>query len=73
MRESTNEESHSCVVRGGDFAGVAANVIGNFSERDSEGLQIGLVNSAGRLNGVQVGLLNNSRAQLSFPILNAGC
>lgn len=73
--------------RSGDFAGIAVNVIGNFSERDSEGLQVGLVNvtdgavnglqiglfnSAGRLNGVQIGLLNNSKAQLFFPILNAG-
>jgi len=73
--------------RSGDFSGVAANLIGNFSDRDAEGLQIGLVNmvegevdglqvglvnKAGRLRGVQIGLVNFNPSGISFPILNCG-
>lgn len=73
--------------KSGDFCGVAANAVGNFSERDSEGLQlgvvnmvegdvrgvqIGLVNKAGRLYGVQLGLVNFNPSGISFPILNFG-
>lgn len=71
----------------GDFRGVAANLIGNFSERDSvglqvglvnltefevDGVQIGLVNKAGHLRGVQIGLVNFNPSGISFPILNCG-
>jgi len=73
--------------RSGDFCGVAANLVGNFSERNAEGLQvglvnmvedevdgvqIGLVNKAGRLRGVQIGLVNFNPSGISFPILNCG-
>ena len=73
--------------KSGDFSGVAANVIGNFSERDAEGLQfgvangaesdvrgvqVGVVNWAGKLCGLQVGLLNINRAGIVFPVLNVG-
>lgn len=73
--------------KSGDFCGVAANVVGNFSERDAEGfqfgvvnmvegdvrgVQIGLVNKAGHLYGVQIGLVNFNPSGISFPILNFG-
>ena len=73
--------------RSGDFVGVAGNLVGNFSERDAEGIQIGAVNGAeadvrgvqigvvnwaDRLCGLQIGLLNINRAGIVFPILNVG-
>lgn len=73
--------------KSGDFSGVAANVIGNFSERDATGLQlgvvnmvegevrgvqIGLVNKAGHLYGLQIGLVNFNPSGITFPILNFG-
>ena len=73
--------------KSGDFSGVAANIVGNFSERDATGLQvglvnmveedvrgvqIGLVNKSGHLYGVQIGLINFNPSGISFPILNFG-
>ena len=73
--------------KSGDFSGVAANIIGNFSERnatglqlgivnmvegDVRGMQIGLVNKSGHLLGVQIGLINFNPSGISFPILNFG-
>jgi len=71
----------------GDFCGVAANLVGNFSERDAvglqcglvnmaedsaKGLQVGLFNQAKRLYGVQVGLINVNACGIVCPILNVG-
>ena len=73
--------------KSGDFSGVAANLIGNFSERNAQGLQlgvvnmvegdvrgvqIGLVNKSGHLYGLQIGLVNFNPSGISFPILNFG-
>lgn len=73
--------------KSGDFSGIAANVVGNFSGRDATGLQvglvnmvegevrgvqIGLVNKSGHLYGVQIGLVNFNPSGISFPILNFG-
>ena len=73
--------------KSGDFSGVAANIVGNFSERDAVGLQvglvnmvegevrgvqIGLVNKSGHLYGLQIGLVNFNPSGISFPILNCG-
>lgn len=69
----------------GDFAGLAANLFGNYVTGDADGVQIGLVNVAGRarglqvglvnhvdrLEGVQVGLLNFATYQWTLPLLNA--
>jgi len=73
--------------KSGDFCGVAANVVGNFSERDADGLQCGLVNIAADsvrglqiglfnrakcLYGVQIGLINVNSCGIVFPIMNVG-
>jgi len=73
--------------KSGDFCGVAANAVGNFSERDATGLQCGLVNlavdsvqgvqiglfnRARRLYGVQIGLINVNSCGIVFPIMNVG-
>lgn len=73
--------------KSGEFAGVAVNVVGNFCERDAEGLQvgvvnmvdgevdgvqIGIVNKASRLRGLQIGLVNFNPSGISFPIVNCG-
>lgn len=68
----------------GDFAGVAANWLGNVVSRDAVGVQVGLVNAGGRarglqiglvnhvdrLDGVQIGLLNFATSQWSIPFVN---
>lgn len=71
----------------GAFGGIAANVAGNFVERDATGIQIGLVNlvegefqgiqigvmnSTRGLKGMQVGLMNFNAAGIFFPLLNFG-
>lgn len=73
--------------KSGETVGVAGNIVGNFCERDADGLlvgvvnmvdgdmngvQIGLVNKASRLRGVQIGLINFNPSGISFPILNCG-
>jgi len=73
--------------KSGEFCGVAANLIGNFSERYADGLQCGLVNVAGssakglqlglfnraqRLYGVQIGLINVNSSGIVFPFVNVG-
>lgn len=69
----------------GSFGGIAGNFLGNAVANDAAGLQVGLVNVAGRtvsgvqigmvnyaerLQGVQLGLLNMARTQWTLPILN---
>jgi len=71
----------------GEFGGVAANLVGNYVERNAMGLQvgvvnlvdgemsgvqIGVVNAARRLRGMQIGLANFNEAGIFFPILNFG-
>jgi len=71
----------------GDFCGVAANLVGNFSDRDAAGLecglvnmaknsvrgvQVGLFNQAGCLYGVQIGLINVNGCGIVLPVLNVG-
>jgi len=73
--------------KSGDFCGVAANLVANFSERDADGLevgtvniaqdaargvQIGLFNRARRLYGVQIGLINVNSCGIVFPFVNVG-
>jgi len=85
--ERTNGLDVGLFSRSGDFCGVAANLIGNFSEHDVQGLQvgvvnmsqddvcgvqIGLVNKAGRLRGMQIGLVNFNPSGISFPVMNFG-
>lgn len=85
--ERTNGVDLGLWSKSGEFTGVAANLVGNFSERDAQGLQIGvvnmvegeadgvqigLVNKASRLKGVQIGLINFNPSGISFPILNFG-
>lgn len=69
----------------GDAAGIQVNLFGNATAHDMQGLEIGLVNVAGRkeqglqiglvnyaqhLEGVQIGLINIAREQWTLPILN---
>ena len=71
----------------GEFGGIAANLVGNYVERDATGLQVGVVNlvdgemsgvqvgvvnAARRLRGMQIGLANFNEAGIFFPILNFG-
>ena len=71
----------------GEFRGIAANVLGNRADGDALGLQVGLVNLAGRraaglqiglvnhverLEGVQIGLLNFATSQWTLPFINIG-
>ena len=71
----------------GDFGGVAANLVGNYVERNAAGVQvgvvnfvsgemagvqIGVVNSARCLRGLQVGLANFNESGIFFPIINFG-
>lgn len=71
----------------GEFGGVAANLVGNYVERDAvgvqvgvvnlvdgeaAGVQIGVVNSARRLRGLQIGLANFNDAGIFFPLINFG-
>ena len=71
--------------RSGDFAGISADVFGNYTERDAagiqmglanvvegtaRGLQIGFVNYADRLEGVQIGILNFAATQWTLPLIN---
>ena len=71
----------------GEFGGVAANLVGNYVERNASGVmvgvvnfvsgemsgvQVGVVNSARRLAGLQIGLANFNDAGIFFPILNFG-
>lgn len=85
--ERTNGIDLGLFSKSGDSCGVAANLIGNFCERDADGLQVGvvnmvdgdvngvqvgLVNKARRLRGVQIGLVNFNPSGISFPIVNCG-
>lgn len=69
----------------GDASGIQINLFGNATARDMRGLEIGLVNVAGKreqgfqiglvnyaqhLEGVQIGLLNIAREQWTLPIIN---
>ena len=71
----------------GEFGGVAANLVGNYVERnaagvqvgvvnlvdgEAAGVQIGIVNSARRLRGLQIGIANFNESGIFFPILNFG-
>ena len=56
---------------GGDARGVLIGPV-NVVEGAMYGLQIGFVNCAGDLHGVQIGLLNFNDTGIFFPILNAG-
>ena len=71
----------------GAFRGLGANLIGHYADHDAKGLQIGLVNVTdqcavglqiglvnyvGRLEGVQIGLLNFATSQWTMPIINIG-
>lgn len=73
--------------RSKEFAGVSWTVLGNYIEQDAvgiqaglinvvsdrmTGLQVGLVNFAGSLNGVQIGVLNFNSAQVTLPVINFG-
>ena len=68
-------------------AGLQVNLFGNFSAGEADGLQIGLanvnrartrglqigvVNVAGTLEGVQIGLLNFAKNTYRLPLLNVG-
>jgi len=67
------------------FAGCALNIVANEVEREASGvqialanyvrgtacgLQLGIVNVAERLNGVQIGLMNLNRAGRTWPFVN---
>lgn len=69
------------------FGGLSANVLGNYTTGDADGLQLGavnvvdsrvrgvqlgFVNYAGDLKGVQLGLLNFNTAGIFFPVVNVG-
>lgn len=71
----------------GEFGGIAANLIGNAVSGTCSGLQAGLVNVgregvcglqvgavnfAGRLYGVQIGFLNFNRSGVVLPLINVG-
>ena len=71
----------------GEFGGVAANLVGNYVERNAtgvqvgvvnlvdgemSGIQIGVVNAARHLRGMQIGLANFNDAGIFFPVLNFG-
>ena len=71
----------------GDFGGIAADFLGttvsgtaagiavglvNLAESDVYGLQIGAVNVAERLHGIQIGFLNFNNAGIVFPLINIG-
>lgn len=73
--------------RSGDFGGIAAPLIANctshtaggllvaavnYSKGDVYGVQIGAVNIAERLHGVQIGFLNFNGSGITLPIINAG-
>ena len=73
--------------RSKEFAGISWTVFGNYIENSASGIQaglvnvvnenmtgiqIGLVNFAGRLNGMQIGVLNFNTAQVTLPIINFG-
>lgn len=85
--ERTNGIDLGLYSLSGDFCGVAANLVGNFSERDAagcqcgivnmaddaaRGVQIGLFNRAKRLYGVQIGLINVNSCGIVFPFVNVG-
>jgi hypothetical protein len=70
-----------------EFAGISWTVFGNYIEHyatgiqaglvnvvrgEMSGLQIGLVNFADNLNGVQIGVLNFNAAQVTLPVINIG-
>lgn len=69
------------------FGGLSATVIGNLTTGDADGvqlgivnvvdarvrgIQLGLVNYAGDLKGLQVGLLNFNTTGIFFPVINLG-
>ena len=71
----------------GEFGGVAANLVGNYVERNAtgvqvgvvnlvdgemSGVQIGVVNAARHLRGMQIGIANFNETGIFFPILNFG-
>lgn len=57
---------------GKETAGLAGNLICNVAEDDVYGVQIGGVNYAGHLHGLQIGFLNFNRAGIAFPLINIG-
>ena len=52
-------------------SGIQAGLV-NVVNENMTGIQIGLVNFAGRLNGMQIGVLNFNTAQVTLPIINFG-
>lgn len=69
------------------FGGLSATVFGNFTTGNADGVQLGivnvvdsrvrgiqfgLVNYAGDLKGLQIGLLNFNTTGIFFPVLNLG-
>lgn len=69
------------------FGGVSATILGNYTSGDADGIvfgcfnvvdarvrgvQLGIVNYAGELNGLQLGLLNFNRACVTLPLINIG-
>lgn len=55
----------------GGSAGLQAGLV-NVGAEDVYGLQVGGVNFAGRLHGVQIGFLNFNRAGIVLPLINVG-
>lgn len=55
----------------GETAGLQAGFV-NIGNTDVYGLQVGAVNFAGRLHGVQIGFLNFNQAGIVLPLINAG-
>lgn len=69
------------------FGGLSATIIGNYTTGDADGVQlgvvnvvdarvrgvqVGLVNYAGDLKGLQIGLLNFNTSGIFFPVINLG-
>lgn len=55
----------------GDADGLQIGAVNVVSER-TRGVQIGVVNYANELNGLQIGLLNFNNSGITFPIINIG-
>ena len=58
----------------GNFKGVQLGVLWNSADEGMQGLQVGLINTASTLDGVQIGLLNFNKSKIPlgfFPIVNA--
>ena len=57
-----------------DFEGFQVGIFFNETEEEMQGLQLGLINHAGSLNGVQIGILNfndDTKYLGFFPFINA--